>query len=83
MPPRRSVGRAVIAGAVAVVADRLVLRHLKYDPEATIVATIGLLYIMQQSALILYGPEARPVEPPFNHRIALPWFEFGENGLEF
>ena len=23
-----------------------------------------------------YGPEARPVEPPFNHRIALPWYDF-------
>ena len=30
-----------------------------------------------------YGPEARPVEPPFNSRIALPWFEWGENGLAF
>ena len=28
-----------------------------------------------------YGPEARPVEPPFNSRIALPWVEWGENGL--
>ena len=29
-------------------------------------------------ALMTYGPEARPVEPPFSHRIALPWFEFTE-----
>jgi branched-chain amino acid transport system permease protein len=72
-----------IAAAFAIAADRLVLKRLEYDPEATIVATIGLLYIIQQTALMTYGPEARPVEPPFNARIALPWVEFGENGLQF
>ena len=71
----------LFAGAIAVVADRLVLKRVHYDPEATIVATIGLLYIIQQTALMTYGPEARPVAPPFSSRIALPWFEFGENGL--
>ena len=70
------------AAAAAVAADRLVLKRVSYDPEATIVSTIGILYIMQQAALMTYGPEARPVEPPFNSRIALPWFEFGENGFE-
>ncbi|MCV6592791.1 MAG: branched-chain amino acid ABC transporter permease [Silicimonas sp.] len=71
----------LIAGVIAAAADWLILKRVEYDPEATIVATIGILYIMQQSALMLYGPEARPVEPPFNSRIALPWVEWGENGL--
>ena len=66
----------LIVGAVALVAERLVLRRLNYDPEATIVATIGLLYIIQQLALTFYGPEARPVAPPFNVRISLPWFGY-------
>lgn len=66
----------VIAGIIALIADYLVLKRVDYDPEATIVGTIGLLYIMQQVALMTYGPEARPVEPPFNHRIALPWYDF-------
>ena len=70
-----------VAALVAIATDRLVLKRVNYDPEATIVATIGLLYIIQQTALMTYGPEARPVEPPFNHRIALPWVEWGENGL--
>src|SRR6185437_5949079 len=60
----------LIVGAVALVAERLVLRRLHYEPQATIVATIGLLYIIQQMALTFYGPEARPVPPPFNIRIA-------------
>jgi branched-chain amino acid transport system permease protein len=66
----------LIVGAVALVAERLVLRRLAYNPEATIVATIGMLYIIQQAALSLYGPEARPVEAPFNFRILLPWFGY-------
>ena len=62
--------------ALALLADRLVLKRLNYAPEATIVATIGLLYIFQQAALTLYGPEARPVAPPFDWRLQLPWFGY-------
>jgi branched-chain amino acid transport system permease protein len=61
-------------GAVAALCERTVLRRVHYDPEATIVATIGLLYIVQQLALTFYGPDARPVPPPINFRIQLPWF---------
>jgi len=64
----------VMVGAVALATDRLVLKRLNYDPEATIVATIGLLYILQQAALTFYGPDARPVPAPFTWRIQLPWF---------
>jgi branched-chain amino acid transport system permease protein len=66
----------LIVGAVALAAERLVLRKVNYDPEATIVATIGLLYIIQQLALTFYGADARPVLPPFNVRISLPWFGY-------
>ena len=70
-------------GAIAVLADVTILKRINYDPERTIVATIGILYIIQQLTLMTYGPEARPVEAPFNQRIALPGFEFGEHGLDF
>jgi branched-chain amino acid transport system permease protein len=63
-----------------VAADMTILKRLEYDPERTIVATIGLLYIIQQVTLMGYGPDARPVEAPFNTRIALPWFEHGAEG---
>lgn len=66
----------VAVGALAICADRLVLRRLNYEPEATIVATIGLLYILQQAALELFGPDARPVVPPFTLRLQLPWFGY-------
>lgn len=63
-------------GAIAALANGLVLKRLNYDPEATIVATIGLLYIFQQMALTLYGPDARPVPAPFSFRVQLPWFGY-------
>jgi branched-chain amino acid transport system permease protein len=71
----------VVVGLIAAAADMTVLKRVAYDPERTIVVTIGLLYIIQQLTLMTYGPEARPVEPPFNTRLALPWVEWGEGGL--
>jgi branched-chain amino acid transport system permease protein len=71
----------VMVGLIAAVADVTILRRIEYDPERTIVATIGILYIIQQVTLMTYGPDARPVAPPFNTRLALPWFEWGEGGL--
>jgi branched-chain amino acid transport system permease protein len=53
-----------------------VLKRLNYEPEATIVATIGLLYILEQAALSLFGPDARPVPAPFSFRLQLPWFGY-------
>jgi len=70
------VGSPLVVGGIALVADRLVLRRLNYSPEATIVATIGLLYIIQQLVLTLYGPYARPVLPPIQFRIQFPWFGY-------
>jgi len=63
-------------GAVALLCERTVLRRVNYDPEATIVATIGLLYIIQQLVLTFYGPDARPVPAPINFRIQFPWFGY-------
>lgn len=66
----------LVVASIAALADWLVLKRLNYDPEATIVATIGLLYILQQSALTLFGPTPRPVEAPFTWRIQMPWFGY-------
>jgi branched-chain amino acid transport system permease protein len=66
----------LVVGAVALLCERTVLRSVNYDPEATIVATIGLLYIIQQLALTFYGPDARPVPAPISFRIQFPWFGY-------
>ncbi len=66
----------LIVGGVAYATDWLVLRRIDYDPERTIVATIGLLYIIEQLVLMLYGPDARPVEAPIYFRVQFPWFGY-------
>ena len=71
----------LIVGVVAFSAERLVLRRLSYDPESTIVATIGMLYIIQQTVLLTYGPDARPVAAPFYYRLQLPWFGYSAYNL--
>lgn len=71
----------LLVGCLAIVADYVVLKRIQYDPENTIVATIGMLYIIQQVTLMTFGPDARPVEPPFNHRLAIPWLEFKDGAL--
>ena len=62
--------------AVAAAAERTVLRPLGHDPEATIVATIGLLYVVQQTVLLTYGPDARPVAAPFDPLVQFPAFGY-------
>ena len=66
----------ILVGLIAAAADMTILKRVDYDPERTIVVTIGLLYIIQQITLMTYGPDARPVEAPFNTRLALPWIEW-------
>ena len=66
----------LVVGAVALAADWLILRRIAYHPERTIVATIGLSYILQQLVLTSYGPDARPVTPPIYFRVAFPWFGY-------
>lgn len=71
----------LIAGAIAVAVDLTILKRLNYDPENTIVATIGILYIIQQLVLMTYGADARPVVAPFNHRFFTPWFGYSSYKL--
>lgn len=66
----------VAVGALAFLTERFLLRRIHYDPEATIVATIGLLFVVQQLALSVFGADAKPVAAPFTYRVAFPWFGF-------
>ena len=69
------VAAPLFVGVIAALADRAILSRVGYDPERTILATIGLLYVIQQSVLMSFGPDARPVAPPFSLRFDLPWVE--------
>jgi branched-chain amino acid transport system permease protein len=70
------IGAPLFVAGVALFANRVILRPIGYEPQATIVATIGLLYILQQLVLSLYGPYARTVPAPFSVRIDFPWFGY-------
>ena len=70
------IASPIVVGSAALVIDRVILRRFNYQPEATIVATIGLLYILQQLVLIFYGPYARPVTAPISFRVQFPWFGY-------
>ncbi|WP_423909079.1 branched-chain amino acid ABC transporter permease [Candidatus Spongiihabitans sp.] len=66
----------LMVGIIAFCADRLILKRLSYNPEATIIATIGILYVIQQTVLITFGADARAVDTPFYFRIQFPWFGY-------
>jgi branched-chain amino acid transport system permease protein len=66
----------IAVGLVALASERFILRPLKYDAVATIIATIGMLYIIQELTLLSFGPDARPVEPPFYFDVQFPWFGY-------
>ena len=68
------IAAPLFVGGIALATDWLILRRIDYDPESTIVATIGLLYIIQEATLVIYGPEARSVEAPYYFRVEFPWF---------
>ena len=66
----------MIVGSISIFSESLILRKINFHPESTIVATIGLLYVIQQLTLMIFGPEARPVEAPFYFRVQFPWFGY-------
>lgn len=70
------VAAPLSVAAIAFATERLILRRVDHGAEATIVATIGLVYVIQQATLILFGPDARSVEAPFYFRVAFPWFGY-------
>ena len=66
----------LLVGVLAVLADKLILKRINYDPQRTIIATIGLLYSIQQLTLMGFGATPRAVSPPFNFRIEIPWIQW-------
>lgn len=64
-----------IAG-LALIANYVLLKPLNYRTEPTIIATIGMLYVIQQSILFMFGPTSKAVSPPFNYSIELGLFSY-------
>ncbi len=71
----------LFTAAIAWASERLFLSRLNNNAEATIVATIGMLYVLQQGVLLTFGPDARPVTGPFYFRVQFPWFGYSGYNL--
>lgn len=59
----------ISVGAVCVLIERALLRPLAHDSSLTIIATIGLMLLLEQSALWLFGGDVRSVATPINFSI--------------
>lgn len=60
-----SVVLAVVSvGALGVVIDFALLRHLYGDPLRSMVATLGLLLVLGGLALLVFGPNEKFIAPP-------------------
>ena len=66
----------LLVGALGLGIERGVLRPLKYVPETTIIATIGILFVIQHLVLITFGPTPRNIKPPLDFVIQMPGFGY-------
>jgi len=66
----------LLVGGIGLGIERSILRPLGYKPETTIVATIGILFIIQHSVLIFFGPAPRNIVPPIDFLIQFPGFGY-------
>lgn len=66
----------LIVGGLGLGIERVVLRPLGYRPETTIIATIGILFIIQHLVLLTFGPAPRNILPPIDFLIQMPGFGY-------
>jgi branched-chain amino acid transport system permease protein len=59
----------VAVGAIAVVIERVLLRPLAQDSSLTIIATIGLMLVLEQAALWAFGGDVRSVAAPLQFSV--------------
>jgi branched-chain amino acid transport system permease protein len=63
-------------GLLALAVDLALLRRLEYRLSPTIVATFGLLLVLQQAALAIIGPAPRSVDPPLSLQLVFQGFSY-------
>ncbi|GBC70381.1 High-affinity branched-chain amino acid transport system permease protein LivH [Candidatus Calditenuaceae archaeon HR02] len=66
----------LLVGGLAVVINMLILQRFEHEPGQTVLATFGLLLIMQQVGLAVLGPAPRSIPPPFNPIIEFSGFSY-------
>ncbi|MFQ5762054.1 MAG: branched-chain amino acid ABC transporter permease [Candidatus Bathyarchaeia archaeon] len=68
----------VVVGVLGMGLERLVLRPIEHRPLATVVATVGILLIIQQATLAAFGGSPRQVPEPVEFTLSL--FGYGYPG---
>lgn len=63
-------------GGVAVLINMLILQRFGHGPGPTILATFGLLLVIQQAGLAILGPAPRSLSPPFRAIVELAGFSY-------
>ncbi|KQW21397.1 hypothetical protein ASC80_15085 [Afipia sp. Root123D2] len=61
----------LVVGVVGLTVERTVLRPLAKSPELTIIATIGLMLMLEQGALWLFGGDVRSVASPIDFTVPI------------
>jgi branched-chain amino acid transport system permease protein len=69
----------ILVGAAAVVLERGLIRPIEQDHDLTIIMTIGMSLVLEQSAHALFGGEVRAVEVPVTFTV--PIFGLGYPGF--
>lgn len=66
----------LLVGGLAVAINMLVLQRFGHEPGQTVLATFGLLLILQQVGLAILGPAPRSIPPPFNPIVEFSGFSY-------
>jgi branched-chain amino acid transport system permease protein len=70
------VAAPLLVGGLAVAINMFILQRFGHEPGQTVLATFGLLLILQQLGLAILGPAPRSISPPFNPIIEFSGFSY-------
>jgi branched-chain amino acid transport system permease protein len=73
------IAAPLVAGPLAVLIDRWFLKPIGHDHDLSIIMTIGLALVIEQTVFLIYGADVRAVSAPINW--SLPLFGMSYPGL--
>jgi len=66
----------LVVSGMAVLLNMLILQRFGHEPGPTMLATFGILLIIQQAGLAILGPAPRAISPPFNPPVEVGGFSY-------
>ena len=71
----------IVVGFLGAIVEKFVLRPLREDFQATIIATTGLMLILQAGALVAFGATDKVISSPFSGMVSLGTISFSSERL--